>query len=197
MYATKWERYLTTNADTTSFALGYGYKAPFADTADYKVVGVPGLPHSTTPCYPGLELIFFGTAAENLTFDALVKGISYETKISVGGDMASTTSWVLDNIGKATCTTGATVGLASCYITATDFIVDTLVWAISTTATTPRGFGDEMETAYATAFSRAFSPANDETARLVIPVFPFNAFTVEIDLTGAATGNCIYRWVWP
>lgn len=193
---THWRRYLTTNADTTSFALTVGYKALPADTADYKFVYNTDHRDETgngpgTTRWRGLELIFFGSATQNLTAD-------YKLWVwqSQDGSVIPGSYGLFIPFGSGTITLGNTAGPAATgVITTSDLIADTLTWTLSTSSTTIRGLGDTIETAYSSGGATAYSPANDEVAVLIIPdLGGVDAWLLEFDRTGANTANAAYRW---
>ena len=55
------------------------------------------------------------------------------------------------------------IGVAGGLAVAADYMADTIVWTTGTTATTPVGVGQAIETAMASPGTTAFSPADDAT----------------------------------
>jgi len=108
------------------------------------------------------------------TYDEVTRdGSAPECQLAYYGSLAFTLSTAVGVSGG--------VGILS-----TERIADTLVWTLSTTATTPKGVGEVMEGAFGAPASRVYSNADNVPAMLVIPVLPPCDFIVFEPYTGGS-----------
>jgi hypothetical protein len=188
MTNTGWRRYLADNTTAAAYAITRGIQS--AAPLESRLI-LNGGGDERGERFRGLEFVFFGAGANNDTFSAKIM-VAQRMYGSGGGAEPFANA---QNFGVAACTLGTTAGGGG-LIPSTQLVVDTITWTISTTASTPRGPGDEIETAYASGFSRAYSPANEEEAHLILPELGSpDAVYVDFDMTGATSANCLYRWI--
>ena len=94
----------------------------------------------------------------------------------------------------STVTLSTATGVASGLLVVADVMCDTITMTLATTATTPRGPGTVVETAYQLGNATAYSPANNVRGELVIPDFGGAwGFLIDFDMTGATSMNAAYE----
>lgn len=159
----EWVELLTSNSTAASFT------ALAATATEPTGAGVIDLPLTGDAVNSFLQLIFFGAGADNSTFDARVSGWS---KVD--------TLWVPTPLVEVSCTLGAAVGVASQAVLDTERFADTLSLAAAYS-----GLAGSLAT--------VVSPAGDLVARLLLDLQGFRKFQVQFDMTGATSGNAIYK----
>lgn len=109
-----------------------------------------------------LELLFFGTAAADLTYAARV----------IGWRKASATLWIPEPIATVAVTLGTAVGVAGEAVANTDYLADTITLT--------------------SGIAVVNSPADNTAATIIVGLEGFAMFEVIFDMTGAASGNALY-----
>jgi len=97
----------------------------------------------------------------------------------------------IEYLGLAASTLSVAVGAAASGVLVlnSERLADTLVWTVSTTATTPKGPMAVIETAYNEGASAAYSPADDTPAHLHLPSLGrFDGLILEFGPLTNATG---------
>lgn len=154
---------LAANSTATSFT------ANAATTTEPTGTGIVTLSRVNGRVHDNVLLVFFGTDANNETFDARVTGWS-----KVG------TLWVPVVLAEFECILGAGVGVSGASVADTDFFVDTI--AIDA------AFSGLSGTAV-----QVCSPTGDQVAHVLMDMKGFAKMEVEFDLTGGASANCLYK----
>ena len=113
----------------------------------------------------GVRLLFFATSANNTTGSCRVwvvhKGKSAETP----ADFLE-----VQYLGSAALTMGTTTGISTTsMVTSSERFADTIVWTVSNAGTSPSGPGADLEAAFGSSGSRAYSPADNTIAALYLP----------------------------
>ncbi len=116
-----------------------------------------------------MEFIFFGAGAATNTFDAIVLGWNELRNGTVN-------VWVPVPIVHLTCTLGTAAGVASADVTATDLLAHTIAVAAN------GGIG-----------VIASQTAGNRIAKVEVGVEGYRKVEVIFDMTGATSGNCLYR----
>lgn len=137
----------------------------------------------------GVQIRFGAAAASNNDAFTARIFVGYSSQGVIAGNTASPdTAWQF--YGSAAVTlSSVVVGVANGIVGTTDLLADTIVWTLGTTATTPVGIGQAIETAYASPGSVAFSPADNATcAVLFIPHLGWADYLmIDMDPTTGAT----------
>ena len=129
----------------------------------------------------GMQIFFAGTASDNATCTFRIWTLRQMGKGSVSQDEMIREYW-----GSAAVTMGGLTTSIGTVVPSTDRFADTIVWTLATDATSPTGPAKAIETAFGSAGTAAYSPANDTLAVLYIPDFG-NADAVVIE---ADKGTC-------
>lgn len=116
-----------------------------------------------------LSLIFFGAGSDNDTFSARVIGWA-----------KGNTLWLPTILTQLDCTLSTAVGVAGTDVLDTERFADTIAIA--------SGFGSDGVNV------RPLSPANNTIAHVVVDLEGHALWEVTFDMTGATSGNALYRW---
>lgn len=162
-------RAFTTNATSSSFTA----KVPTAtQPSGTGVVDVldPALGMSSSNQTPAYALLIpFGGAAENLTFDLRLWGWNRITDIQSGTAQTDDFLWIPQLLLELNVTTG------NLLLVTGNYLADTLNWA--------KGVDDYG----------IVSPGNDLMASISCHIRGCRLLEFDVDMTGAASGNCLYR----
>ena len=120
-----------------------------------------------------LLLVFFGTGADDTTFDARLIGWT------VFGVDVNTLLWIPVTIVQVSCTLSTVVGVAGKVVVATERFVDTI----------SVGIGNEGVSV------EKVSPANNTVAHLMADLKGFQKWQLTYDMTGATDGNALWRYL--
>ncbi len=174
------EIYRSANSTATSFTLTGGAKT--AAPVDQAAVALPVVILGEGR---GWKIQFFGVGADNTTFSAKLWGVDFTQ--SVEGGERIPTDYVLTEWGSVAVTLGteAVVGTAAA-VSSTAVYADTLVYTAATACT-------NAEAAYGLGTTTAYSPADNNTACLFVPNFPFHGLIIDFDLTGATSANAVVQ----
>ena len=174
------ERYLVTSSPQTSFELAHGYYV--SNTATNAAYHVPY--HISDA--RGFRLTFFGTGADNATFDYRIWAVIGDRVV-----LDTPTDFMLEYFGGGTATLSTLMGAsATSLITSSERIADTLTFTLATSITTPKGPATVWESYYNLGDTINYSPTANNAASLIIPNFTAGSMIVEFDLTGATAANC-------
>lgn len=177
------------NSTSGAFALAEGFTDITTLTAaGYGIIPL-GVCNSgpTSNSYPGARLRFFGTGADNSTFDyrlwlytASGDGKGYLTYFGGGSVTLSTLAGLA----------GTPVPVLDSAIGTANRIADTLSFTLSSAATTPVGPWTDIYTALVAPSPSAYSPVGNKSAFLIVPEFGSATYLIaEFDLTGATSAN--------
>lgn len=118
-----------------------------------------------------IELVFFGAGSDDQTFDARLIGWNRTN--------GSAAVWIPTPIAQLSCTLCTAVGVAGGDVVASDRFVDTITGA----SWNPSG-GVEI-----------VSPTGNIIAHVLVDMKGSELLQVDWDMTGATSGNCLYRWL--
>lgn len=147
---------------------------------------VPLGPTSTTAeKRRGLEVVAFGTGADNATMEFRV----WQLKRGSGAGMANAIDFELTPLYTVACVLSTAVGAASgTLVLSTERLADAMTVTALTAATTPPGQSSAIETAYGAVAAAAYSPAAGNTpARFYLPDVGGGDVLIE-PIVGTATG---------
>lgn len=170
-----WERVYATNATDSSFP------SRVPTTTAPAVANPPTGVFEPSPGESGLhragpgllKLMFYGTGADNSTFNARVIGWA---KVAVSG---STTLWVPTVLAEYVATLSAAVGVAGAALVATERFADTL----------------SRTTGIENVSDQVLSPGADLPAHALVDAKGFTRVEVTFDLVTATAANALYSWV--
>lgn len=123
-----------------------------------------------TVCENLIQVMPFGTGADNTTFDMRIIGWN---AVSNG------TLWVPTLLAGFSCTLSAAVGVAGSDVIATERFADTITAA----SYNP------------TSGAEAISPTGDVAGHVVVDVKGADVVQVVYDMTGATNANCLVKWL--
>lgn len=183
------ERYLATSSAQGSFSLAAGRTTTSPESANTRAIIATGAG------FRGMKFQFFGSGADNSTFDYRVwiigRGLGSGRQWNPSGSLGD---WSLTYYGGGTATLSTATGAAASGtpILSSERIADTVTWTIGTTSTTPKGVAGLIEASNGLGVSWVYSPADNTPAWLSIPDFDGAwGVLVEFDLTGATAANCV------
>jgi len=172
------KKYLTVNSAGAAFALTAGRKLWSTLSAAATIFSLEAIGSA--------RISFFGAGNDNGTFSARVWGVTKGSNASGG-----LSDCRIEYLGQAASTLSVAVGAAASGVLVlnSERLADTLVWTVSTTATTPKGPMAVIETAYNEGASAAYSPADDTPAHLHLPSLGrFDGLILEFGPLTNATG---------
>jgi len=159
-------RYLSANSSDTAFTITAGRQAqPASPENFFDLMG-----------HRGARLSFFGTGADNSTFDYKV----WLVRRSVKGSAFTAVELVL--LGNGTATLSASVGVDGDVVDDSERMADTLTWSKVSATTIENALGDASDVR---------SPADNTPAELIINCGGAAGIIVEFNMTGATSGNCL------
>lgn len=189
--AEAWAPYLSANTTNTAYKLaagGYNKQDTLASA------GLPAIPLDSdrgVGFWTGIEIIPFGTSADNQTFSINVYGASDTRE---GGS-------ITDSLVVIAATLGQAPGIAGTMVNASQLFAKSLTVTVSGDATTPVGTGTAIKAAYghANTTTSAFNPGAALATAIARAFIPHcgvcNNLYLDFDMTGAASGNVLYRRV--
>lgn len=142
----------------------------------------------------GAQIEFWGTGAEDATFDYRIWVVDFPTlktgQLDAAGNMIQCRDKDLQYFGGGTATLSAYAGLGSTavpsIVSTSERAADTVTFTIGADGTTPKGIGDLILAAYDSPSVQVYSPANDTPGRLIVPRFGWpGGIIIDFDLTGA------------
>lgn len=172
--AESWRKLKATNFETTSFAATLGQSTKTKPVADADTGLIEMIPSDIRPgasAPDSLLLKFFGAGSNDQTFSCRIFARSLEESMQ---------SWESVLIAQFALTLGNLAGAAGCAILDTDLECDTIVLTHG---------NDDVDVSIV-------SPANDiRGANARIDGLGGRLVTVHFDMTGATSGNLLYRKV--
>lgn len=160
---------LSTNATSTSFTANEAANA-FPTSSNVFTV-----PNRGTQFPDFIEFIFFGVGNANETFDVRISGW--------GKSGGSTAIYVPSPIVEFECTLGARVGVSGLDVADTEKFVDTIAV-------------DALYASLVGTIVLVTSPASDLFAVARVDLMGYPRWELEFDMTGATSGNALFRYIW-
>ena len=139
----------------------------------------------------GAHVEFWGTGNDDTTYLANLWLIDTSRKYNpVSGQLEPASDCNIEYFGQVEATLSTYVGLGGGAMCGTsERAADTLTFTESASGTTPKGFNDLIQDAYASPAVQVYSPANNTPGRIIIPRFGWPcSLVIEFDRTGATGG---------